>query len=76
MILGSTWSLLGGRQRCIPCITPSQGENFKLAWLPYLILTKKLKLLIPRGLENGGFICRVEGSVLARVRVMQPWPTL
>ena len=31
----------------------SQWENFKLAWLRYLVLTKSLNVLFPWQLENG-----------------------
>ena len=34
----------------------SWQENFKLCWLPYLVLMKSLKFFIPWWLENGGTV--------------------
>ena len=34
------------------CLYPSQWENFKLLWLPALVLMTNLELFVPWWLEN------------------------
>ena len=36
----------------IPNLLPSQWENFKLSWLPFWVLMKKVELVVSWRLEN------------------------